>query len=91
MPVSETVRGLPLPLSVIVTVAVRAPIAVGANATLIVQLALAASVAGDTGQVSVCEKSAAFVPVIAMALIVNAPGPLLATVVLCATLVVFFV
>jgi hypothetical protein len=78
-------------LSAIVTAAVRAPVAVGLKVTLIEQLALSATVAGDNGHVVVCEKSPALVPVSVMLEIVNAPGPLLVSVVLCAALVVFVV
>jgi hypothetical protein len=51
VPVSDTERGLPVPSSVIVTAALREPVAVGVNVTLIVQLAAAASVAGLSGHV----------------------------------------
>src|SRR5258708_13428559 len=79
-PLSATVRGLPLPLSLRLTAAVRAPVAVGVKVTLIEQLAATASVAGLRGHVVVCAKPPAFVPVIARPLIVSAPGPLLVTV-----------
>ena len=91
MPDSETVRGLPVPLSAIVTAPVRAPVAVGLKVMLIAQLAVAANVAGDNGQVVVWEKSPALVPVTAMLVTVSAPGPLFVSVVLCAALVVFVV
>jgi hypothetical protein len=73
---------------VIVTAALRAPVAAGVNVTLIVQLVFVASVDGDSGQVVVRAKSAAFVPLTTIVLIVSAPGPLLVTVTLCAVLVV---
>ena len=80
-----------MPSPVTVIDAVRGPNAVGVKVTLIVQLPLAASVDGDSGHVLVFEKSPAFVPVIAMLPIVNAPGPLFVTVILCAPLVVLVV
>jgi len=54
VPVSGTVRGLPLALSVTVMVPVRAPIAVGVNVTLIVQVIPAGS---DAPHVFVSAKS----------------------------------
>lgn len=90
-PVSATDLGLPIPLSVIVTAAVRVPVAVGVNVTLMVQEALAASVAGEIGHVVVPAKSLAFVPVMLMLVIVSAPGPLLVRPIFCAALVVFVV
>ena len=53
VPLSVTVCGLEVPLSVIVRVPARDPVVLGVNDTEIVQLALAASVAGLTGQVLV--------------------------------------
>ena len=53
VPVRATVCGLPAALSFTVTVAGRAPAAIGPNVTEIVQLAPAASVAGLSGQVEV--------------------------------------
>jgi hypothetical protein len=52
---------------VIVTAAVRVPVAVGVNVTLTVQLALGPKL---VGQLFVCAKSPAFVPVIVMPSIV---------------------
>ena len=75
VPDSETLCGLLAALSVIWTAAVRAPEAVGANVTEIVQLAFTASVAGDTGQVLVCAKSAAFAPVTATLEMVSGAAP----------------
>ena len=54
VPVSGTVRGLPFALSVIVMVPVRAPVAVGVNVTLIVQVIPAGS---DAPHVFVSAKS----------------------------------
>ena len=54
VPVSGTVRGLPLALSVTVMVPVRAPVAVGVNVTLIVQVIPAGS---DAPHVFVSAKS----------------------------------
>jgi hypothetical protein len=62
-PERPTVCGLPPALSVMVTDAVRLPLAVGVNITLIVQLPPAAS---ELPHVFVCAKSPAFAPVIAM-------------------------
>jgi hypothetical protein len=53
LPVSETVCGLPLALSVTDTLALRLPLAVGLNVTEIVQFAPAASVLGLSGHVFV--------------------------------------
>src|SRR5437773_11273604 len=59
VPVPErlAVCGLPLASSVTVKVAVRAAVAVGVNVTLMVQLELAASVEGVSGQLLVWPKS----------------------------------
>lgn len=74
VPVSGTDCGLSGALSVIVTDALRFPGAVGANAIVIVQLALAAR---DASQVMLTGlKSPAFVPVMVMLLIVSAALPL---------------
>src|SRR5215203_3224281 len=54
VPMRATSRGLPAASSVIVTLAVRGPAAVGVKVTEIVQLALTASVLGPVGQVVVC-------------------------------------
>jgi hypothetical protein len=51
VPVSVTVCGLEVPVSVIVRVPAREPVVLGVKDTEIVQLAPAASVAGLTGQV----------------------------------------
>jgi hypothetical protein len=71
LPVSVTVCGLPEALSVSVSVPVRAPLAVGVNVTLIVQLPPAAIVEGESGQLFVCAKS----PVLAMPVINKGPVP----------------
>jgi hypothetical protein len=60
----------------------------GVNVILTVQKALAARLAG---QLFVCAKSTALIPVMAIPLIVAAPDPLLVTVTTCAVLVVFTV
>jgi len=54
LPVSGTVCGLPVALSVTEMLAVRLPVAVGVKVTEMVQLAPAASVLGLSGQVLVC-------------------------------------
>jgi hypothetical protein len=69
-------------LSVIVTDAARLPAAVGVNVTLIVQLAPPATLAPH---VFVCEKSPAFVPVIAM-LVIDSGPPVLLNVTTCGAL-----
>jgi hypothetical protein len=69
------------------TLAVRAPVAVGLNVTLMAQFAFAASVAGLTGHVFVCVKSLAFVPVTLTLVIVSGALPLLVKVTACAALV----
>ena len=84
IPVSPAEWGLPGPSSVMVSVALRAPAAVGLKVTLKVQLAPAASVAGNAPQVFVWAKS----PLVAMALIVSGALPLLVSVTVCAALVV---
>jgi len=75
-------------LSLTVSVALSAPLMLGLKATLIVHEALAASVAGKTGQLFVWGKSALFVPVNAMLVIVSGPVLVLLSVTGCAVLVV---
>ena len=87
VPLSPTLCGLPLALSVMVTEAERAPVAVGLNVTLIEQSAPAASVEVLGGQLFVCEKSPLLAPVIAMLEIVSAAFPLFVTVTFCDALV----
>ncbi len=88
VPVSATVWGLSAASWLIVTLALRLPVAPGVNFTEIVHDALAARVAGATGQVFVCAKSAAFAPVMPMLLIVKPAVPVFANVAVCAELVV---
>ena len=64
IPPKPTSCGLPGTLSVILSVAVRAPVAFGVKVTTTEQLAPGASVAGDNGQVVVCAKSLASAPLI---------------------------
>ena len=75
-------------MSVIVTLALRLPPAVGVKVTLMVQLAPAASVLELLGQVLVWEKSPLLVPLRPILLIVKAPVPLLVSVTVWAALVV---
>ena len=89
VPDKLAVWGLPDALSLTETVALRAPLAVGLKVTLIVQLRLTPNVDGESGQLLVWAKSPAFVPVIAIELIVKAAVPLLVSVIVCAVLVVF--
>src|SRR5262249_56388942 len=77
VPLKLTACGLPLPLSVMLTLATRLPVAVGLNVTLIVQLALSASVAGLTGQLLVWAKSPELDPAMPILLIVIPPVPFL--------------
>jgi hypothetical protein len=72
IPLNVTFCGLPVELSVMARAALRVPEAVGVNLTLIVQLAPTAI---ELPQVVVREKSPAFVPVIAIAVIVNVAVP----------------
>jgi len=88
VPVSGTLCGLPPALSLMLRVAVRAPLAAGVKLTLMVQLAVAARVLGLSGQVFDCAKSAAFTPFTTMPLIVSAAVPLFVSVIDCAALVV---
>jgi hypothetical protein len=88
VPLSATVCGEAGALSVTETLAPRDPAALGVKVTEIEQLEPAASVEGLSGQVFVCAKSPAFVPVIPIELIVRAPVPVLVRVTLCAELVV---
>src|SRR4051812_37060629 len=80
LPEREVVVGLLTAFDVIVTEPVRAPPVVGANRTLIVQVAFTARL---VPQVFVCEKS----PVAAIELIVAAAVPPFVIVVVCAALV----
>src|SRR6266566_2903572 len=87
VPLRATDCGLPDALSVIVTLALRLPVAVGVKVTLMVQEAPAASVLELLGHVLVWAKSPALVPVRAMLLMVRDPVPLLVSVTVCAALV----
>jgi hypothetical protein len=75
-PVPErlTVCGLPLALSVMLSEAVRLPLAEGVNLTLIVQLAPAATLAP---QLLLCAKSLGFVPMSARLEMLKAELPVL--------------
>ena len=88
VPLKATACGLPLALSVMVTLALRLPLADGVKVTLIVQVPPAARVLELLGQVLVCAKSPALVPLKLMLLMVKAALPLLASVTVCAALVV---
>jgi hypothetical protein len=88
LPVSATLCGLPLALSLTLTVAVRGPVADGVKVTLIAQFALAASVLGLSGHVDDSAKSVALVPASVMLLIVSGAVPLFARVIVCVALVV---
>ena len=83
VPVSATVCGEPDALSVKLTAADSAPVAVGLNPTVMMQLAAAARLAP---QVLVCEKELALVPVIEipLPLRLSAPVPVFLSVIFCA-------
>src|SRR5208337_5382639 len=74
VPVRVIVCGLPAALSEMLTAAVRVPVAVGVNVTLIVQLPPPAT---ELPQVLVWAKSPALVPVIATLVILKAALPVL--------------
>ena len=80
--------GLPLALSVTVSVPVRAPTAVGANVTLMMQFAPAGKVAGLIGQALAPALVAAKSPEAAIELIVNGPTPVFVSFTFIALLVV---
>jgi hypothetical protein len=88
VPVRVTVCGLPPALSMTERVPPRLPIALGVNVMLIVQALLAANVAGEIGQLFVCAKSLALLPVNVSAVTVRADVPVLVSVTVCAELVV---
>jgi len=72
LPESATLCGLPAASSLTLTLALRFPLAVGTNLTLIVQVALTAS---DPGQSFDCVKSPGFVPAMAMPVMVSGAVP----------------
>lgn len=88
LPVRATLCGDPAALSLIVTLALRLPVADGENVTLIVQFAPAANVLGLAGHVLVWAKSPALVPLITTLVMVSAAVPLLVSVTVCGELVV---
>ena len=85
VPVRLTVCGLPLALSAMLTEAVRAPVAVGVNVTLIVQVPFAAT---ELPQVLVAAKSPGSVPAVPILVTVKLAFPVLVRVTACAALVV---
>jgi len=85
VPLKLTVWGLPLALSVMLTDALRDPVAAGSNFTLIVQLAPAATL---LPHVFVWVKSAVFVPVRPTLVMFKVALPVLVSVALWAALVV---
>ena len=82
VPVSDTVCGLPVALSVKVMVPGWLPVAVGVNVTLIVQLAPAAT---ELPQVLL----SAYCALAVMLVTLSAAVPVLVSVTVCAALVVF--
>ena len=87
VPLSVMLCGLPVALSERVKLALCAPRAPGVKVTLMVQVLPAASVLLPLGQVLVCAKSDAFVPLIAILLMLKAAEPLLDSVTASAELV----
>jgi len=85
VPLRASACGLPVALSETCTVAARGPVALGEKVTVMVQVALAAS---DAGQSLVCVKSVAFAPVMAMPVIVSGAVPEFRSVEVCDALVV---
>src|ERR1035438_2343065 len=83
VPLKAIVWGLPLALSVMETDALRAPVAVGAKITLIMQSAPNATL---LPQLFVWEKSSEFAPVRPTPVMLRAAVPLLVSMTLCATL-----
>ena len=81
VPVRATECGLPPALSVMLTLALRVPVAVGVKVTLMVQVLPAANVLGLIGQVLVCAKSPAFVPAMPILVMVRSAVPLLVKVI----------
>jgi hypothetical protein len=89
VPLRETVCGLPVALSVKVTLALSAPSVLGENVTPTVQLAPGPRVAGLAGQLSeLMAKLLALVPVMPMLVNVTPTLPVFVTSVLCGELVV---
>ena len=91
VPLSDTVCGLPLALSLIEMLALRLPVAVGVKVALMLQVPLTARVAGLIGQVWLGLKSPGLVPPGVMALMLRGAVPLLVRVTDCAPLVVLTV
>src|SRR5579863_8949111 len=87
VPLSAIVCGLPAASSVMVTDAVRVPVAVGVNVTLMLQFPPFA--ATELPQLFVCEKSPLFVPATATLVMFSAAFPVFVSVTVCAALVVF--
>lgn len=88
VPVSATVCGLFVALSVKVSVALRAPAVVGVNVTVTVHVPFTPSVAGEIGQGSLgVAKSPGLVPVIRILVMVSDDVPPFVRVTLCAVLV----
>jgi hypothetical protein len=85
VPLKATLCGLPAALSVTLTADARFPVLVGVNTTLMVQLALAPSVAP---QVFVCVKSRRFSPVTLIPINDSVDVPVLVSVTTCAALLV---
>jgi hypothetical protein len=87
VPLRVIVCGLPAASSAMVTAAIRVPVAVGVNVTLIVQFPLFEGT--ELPQVLVCAKSPLFVPVKPMLVMFNAAFPVSVSVIVCDELVVF--
>src|SRR2546430_530953 len=86
VPLKAMLCGLSAALSVMVTLALREPLAEGEKVTVMVQVPLAATL---LGQLLVWAKSLAFVPDRAILLMLRDSVPLFVRVTVCAVLVVF--
>jgi hypothetical protein len=89
VPVKLTVCGLPAALSVMLTLPLRVPMAVGRNVTLRLQLPFTARVAGLKGQLCVSLKSPAFAPPTTRLVILKGALPPFVSVTPCAGLLLF--
>jgi len=87
-PNKDTVRGLPAALSLIATIPLRVPVAVGVKVTLKAQLAPGANFAGGVPQVFVWVKSPLFVPASAIPVMAKVPSPLFVSITVCGGLLV---
>ena len=89
MPDNAAVCGVPVALSATLRFADLVPVALGVNVTVMLQVPLAAKVAGEIGQLLVWAKSTAFVPVTPIELMVRAVVPVFVSTTVCGALLVF--